>query len=869
MKRIAQMKNLYIKSCKHLAAVALFCFSGLSIHAQNTVTYDHVVYSLQNSTRTATVTGVDSRGIKAVVIADEVANTRGDRFSVVKVGASAFYNCSNLANVSFGANLTEIGESAFAGCAALKRVVVAEGVATIKNYAFQNTSLQYAELPSTLRGLGSGVFKSNKHDLDTLVLHTAYPDASGEIVGLDFITSAFNSSYAMRKCTLMVPKKAYEWYANETGINWGTYFQNIIAFGAPPKGFDVVPEELQSYRDLSDVAVTFTFDDETQSDLFSLEEGDAVEASLILSDGTSLPADDFHLEGNTFRFDFGEVLQTNRDLFIATSEEVTTMDVQLRVTGLARVEECPFDVTAYFAKHPISWSVPLLPSVYDLPAAPAVLLSGEAQDECHDYRAFETVTLRFDDYTDISLDETTGAYLRARIYKDGELLCSSEEASVTGDNTVALAFDVPLDQLLVRRTSGVESYVFTLVAEGQINMNDGEEEKNFRFTLPFSDTESSPAWQVQAVYIPEPTTVSVLPAEGTVALTDLTDVVLTFEGVEGVTLSDEISDALTASLLINGEEILSIDAEKVSVADNTLHLLFDPIDERRITLITADKDFGYDITLRLAAHLLTDGYPCCVVIGDGSSPEASYTQRWDTPQWEVPAIVHDVPALTLSSPEAVEGEIITHDQLKVIEIEVDNYETVTLPSADDTGSHASAFESHLLRDGSSVCVTGSVEVQGNKIIIDFGERMDQTLVGITPDDDPEIPVELSFSCEGDLLFDGMPYHLVYDSSAEGVTWSVRPVVIYKLPVPTIEYVNGRLYFTSGVEGVEYHYSISNSDAVGQTTSEAVKGSAGSSLSLPLQKTYIITVYATREGYEDSEEATAILTLGSAPTVLEQ
>ena len=70
--------------------------------------------------------------------------------------------------------------------------------------------------------------------------------------------------------------------------------------------------------------------------------------------------------------------------------------------------------------------------------------------------------------------------------------------------------------------------------------------------------------------------------------------------------------------------------------------------------------------------------------------------------------------------------------------------------------------------------------------------------------------------------------------------------------PTIGYGNKKLTFSCDTEGVEYHCTIIDTDIKSYV--------AGS---IDLSATYQISVYATKEGYEDSDEATATLVWMSA------
>ena len=65
--------------------------------------------------------------------------------------------------------------------------------------------------------------------------------------------------------------------------------------------------------------------------------------------------------------------------------------------------------------------------------------------------------------------------------------------------------------------------------------------------------------------------------------------------------------------------------------------------------------------------------------------------------------------------------------------------------------------------------------------------------------------------------------------------------------PKIAYVNGKISFASETEGVEFVSSITDSDIKNYSTAD-----------IELTVTYNISVYATKEGYKDSEVAKATL-----------
>lgn len=86
-------------------------------------------------------------------------------------------------------------------------------------------------------------------------------------------------------------------------------------------------------------------------------------------------------------------------------------------------------------------------------------------------------------------------------------------------------------------------------------------------------------------------------------------------------------------------------------------------------------------------------------------------------------------------------------------------------------------------------------------------------------------------------------------------YSIRPVYkdantpkLEPCAIPTISYSNGHLSFGCATDGAEFVYSITCQDAKSATVTDGID----------LDVTYIISVYATAEGYEKSEKVTATL-----------
>ena len=84
------------------------------------------------------------------------------------------------------------------------------------------------------------------------------------------------------------------------------------------------------------------------------------------------------------------------------------------------------------------------------------------------------------------------------------------------------------------------------------------------------------------------------------------------------------------------------------------------------------------------------------------------------------------------------------------------------------------------------------------------------------------------------------------------TLSVDIPETQKCATPTVSYSDGQFYFSCETEGVEYVYNI---------TPPAAK--AGNGNTIGMLTTYIVTVYATKSGYENSDVATKEINVSSA------
>ena len=118
------------------------------------------------------------RGKPVTKIADMAfANKSKDVYSVTigenikTIGARAFYNCSNMSQITFKAdNVTSIGAYAFQGCRSLKEFTVPSQVTSISNYMFAYCrSLEKVNFNQSITSIGERAF-SNCDKLDNVVV---------------------------------------------------------------------------------------------------------------------------------------------------------------------------------------------------------------------------------------------------------------------------------------------------------------------------------------------------------------------------------------------------------------------------------------------------------------------------------------------------------------------------------------------------------------------------------------------------------------------------------------------------------------------------------------------------------------------------
>lgn len=131
---------------------------------------------------------------------------------VTEVGSYLFYNCQNLASVTFNKGLKEIGDYTFRKCTSLKNANLTETVSSIGNYTFSDcTALESVSIPEVLQFIGDYGFY-NCSSLKSVALPEGFTtsgthcfDGCTQLTKVELPTTLeVISSYMFNKCRSLV-----------------------------------------------------------------------------------------------------------------------------------------------------------------------------------------------------------------------------------------------------------------------------------------------------------------------------------------------------------------------------------------------------------------------------------------------------------------------------------------------------------------------------------------------------------------------------------------------------------------------------------------------------------------------------------------
>jgi len=208
MKHLIKTSLLLLAMCMPLSVMA-YDFVADGIYYKTDLWGDYAMVCDQ---------GEDGGLYRGDVTFPESVTNDETRYPVLKIGAYAFNNCTELTSVNMPASINEIGDHAFENCSALSNVTIPYAVTLIGPSAFKDcASITQINIPARVTEVKIWAF-DNCTSLTDVYCHIADPNA---INSLAF--SLESENYANR--TLHVPAGCVDAY-KEAG--WNEYFGNIV-----------------------------------------------------------------------------------------------------------------------------------------------------------------------------------------------------------------------------------------------------------------------------------------------------------------------------------------------------------------------------------------------------------------------------------------------------------------------------------------------------------------------------------------------------------------------------------------------------------------------------------------------------------------
>ena len=160
---------------------------------------------------------------------------------VTRIASNAFYNCSNLQEVTFSNALTFIGSSAFRFCSSLTRVVIPESVTEIQSMAFDAcTDLTYIYIPKTVVTIGGYAFDAcNKSTIYTNA-HSANSGWSSNFKGGQPIYYDFETLNELDDFTYVTQSYLGDKYVTITGVKASAKLKKNL----------IIPNEIEGISDI-------------------------------------------------------------------------------------------------------------------------------------------------------------------------------------------------------------------------------------------------------------------------------------------------------------------------------------------------------------------------------------------------------------------------------------------------------------------------------------------------------------------------------------------------------------------------------------------------------------------------------------------
>lgn len=139
--------------------IVLFISLLLSPMFGNSQTLVNGIYYTRNTNTKKAIVTNGSTKYKGSIKIPETMTYLGVTYSVTEIGQNAFYGCTNLTSVTIPNSVTKIGDGAFEFCSDLTEVAIGNNVKTIGYAAFDEcSSLTSLSLPNSVTSIGGCAF---------------------------------------------------------------------------------------------------------------------------------------------------------------------------------------------------------------------------------------------------------------------------------------------------------------------------------------------------------------------------------------------------------------------------------------------------------------------------------------------------------------------------------------------------------------------------------------------------------------------------------------------------------------------------------------------------------------------------------------